>query len=157
MKTCSYLSALRSFNKNLGIIFDKLRASKFTTMAMLYFLITTFILNLNLANEVPYAAVETAFASGDANKIVALSSDKVLLNVVDREGVYAHAQASQILKDFFSKKPVSSFKFTYKNGTGTAANAIGTYTSKGENYRVTVKWAKDGADFKIESISITKT
>ncbi len=125
-------------------------------MGMLYILLTTFIMNFNLSNEVPFAAVETAFSSGDASKIVSLSADKVLLNVVDKEGVYAHAQATQILKDFFTKKPVSSFKFSYKNGNGTTANAIGTYVSKGENYRVTIKWSKEGTDFKIESITVLK-
>lgn len=125
-------------------------------MAVIYtFILGLFIQFTNLV-DVPYAAVESAFANGDAAKIVNYTSDKLYLKVPEKEGVYAKSQATQILKDFFTKKPATSFKFSFKGTTSDGANATGSYISKGEAYRVTIKWNKNGADYEIENISIIK-
>lgn len=128
-------------------------------MGLIYALLSMLILNLNTGSDtIPYASIETAFNSGDASKIVSYGKDRMIINVLEKEGVYSQSQASQVLKDFFGKKPASSFKFTFKGKeTEDGAFAIGTYVSKGENYRVTIKWTKSGSDLKIESIAIEKT
>ncbi|OGS82174.1 MAG: hypothetical protein A2724_18430 [Fluviicola sp. RIFCSPHIGHO2_01_FULL_43_53] len=116
--------------------------------------------NLNIGSDaIPYASIESAFASGDASKIVSYGKDRMIVNVIEKEGVYSQIQAEQVLKEFFGKKPASSFKFTFKGKeTDDGCFAIGTYVvSKTENYRVTIKWKKSGSDFKIESIAIEKT
>jgi Domain of unknown function (DUF4783) len=125
-------------------------------MGMILSLITALILSLT-GGDVPYAAIENAFSNGDAAKIVSYGKDKILLNVQDKEGVYASAQATQVLKEFFNKKPASSFKYTFKGLTADGANAMANYQSKGEIYRVTLKWTKSGGEYKIESISIEKS
>lgn len=126
-------------------------------MGFLYTFLSAFLLNMFAASEIPYSAVETAFLNGDAAKIVAYGKEKMIINVVDKEGVYSQSQASQVLKDFFTRKPASSFKFTFKGKeTEEGTFAIGSYVSKGESYRVTIKWKKIGADYKIETINIEK-
>ena len=61
------------------------------------------------------------------------------------------------LKDFFNKKPNSSFKFIFKGKeTPEGSFAIGNYVSKGESFRVTIQFKKNGIDFKIESLTIEK-
>lgn len=126
-------------------------------MGLLYALIAAFFIHATPSNEVPYGAIESAFVAGDAAKIVAMSKSQLLLNVLDKDGAYSQSQSIQILKDFFAKKPASSFKFSFKSPTSDGATAIGTYSSKGENYRVTIKWDKFNSDYKIESIFIAKS
>ena len=116
-----------------------------------------FGLLMQFTGDVPYSSVESAFASGDAAKIVNYASDKLYLKVPDKEGVYAQSQATQILKDFFTKKPATSFKFSFKGTTSDGANATGSYISRGETYRVTIKWNKNNSDYEIENISIIKS
>ena len=116
-----------------------------------------FGLLMQFTGDVPYSSVESAFASGDAAKIVNYASDKLYLKVPDKEGVYAKSQATQILKDFFTKKPATSFKFSFKGTTADGANATGSYVSKGETYRVTIKWNKNNSEYEIENISIIKS
>lgn len=116
-----------------------------------------FGLLMQFTGDVPYSSVESAFASGDAAKIVNYASDKLYLKVPDKEGVYAQSQATQILKDFFTKKPATSFKFSFKGTTSDGANATGNYISKGETYRVTIKWNKNNSEYEIENISIIKS
>ena len=127
-------------------------------MGLIYTLLSIMMFNLNIGSEaIPYASIESAFASGDATKIVSYGKDRMIVNVIDKEGVYSQSQAAQVLKEFFGKKPASSFKFTFKGKeTDDGCFAIGAYVSKSENFRITIKWKKSGSDFKIESIAIEK-
>jgi hypothetical protein len=126
-------------------------------MGILFAILSALMLNLN-PGEIAYTTIESAFASGDANKIVSYGKDNMILNVGDKEGAYAQSQAAQVLKEFFTKKPASSFKFTFKGEkTNEGTFAIGNYQSKGEAFRVTIKWKKIGTEFRIESIAIEKS
>lgn len=125
-------------------------------MAVFYAFICSFLMQFVHSGDAPYTSIESAFANGDATKVVNYASDKLYLKVPDKEGVYAKSQATQILKDFFSKKPATSFKFSFKGSTTDGANATGTYVSKAESYRVTIKWTKSGSEYEIENITIIK-
>jgi hypothetical protein len=126
-------------------------------MKIILSLLYALVFMLNPVAEVPYASVESAFQSGDANRIIGYGKSKLLLNIQGSQSAYSPAQANQVLKDFFQKKPVSNFRFTYKGTTDDGATAIGTYNSKSENFRVTVRWIKTGSDYFIESIAIEKS
>jgi hypothetical protein len=126
-------------------------------MKIVLSLLYALVFMLNPVSEVPYASVESAFQSGDANRIIGYGKSKLLLNIQGNQSAYSPAQANQVLKDFFQKKPVSNFRFTYKGTTDDGATAIGTYNSKSENFRVTVRWSKVGNDYFIESIAIEKS
>jgi len=127
-------------------------------MGLLYTLLATFLLNFYVVTDIPYTSVENAFLSGDAAKIVSYGKETMLVNVCDKSGAYSQSQASLVLKDFFSKKPANSFRFSFKGKeTEEGTFAIGTYISKGEAFRVTIKWKKFGADYRIESITIDKS
>ena len=126
-------------------------------MGVIYAFVCGLLLQLSISADIPYTAIENAISTGDAAKIASYSADKIFLKVPDKEGVFAKSQATQILKDFFNKKPASSFKFSFKGATTDGANAIGNYTSKGETYRVTIKWNKSNSEYEIENISIVKS
>lgn len=118
-------------------------------------LIASIICSLSAVTDANFTAVEQAFGREDAAKIISYGKDKVLLQIQGKEGVYAQSQATQLLKDFFNRKPVSSFRFTFKGKeSDDSPLTTGTYTSKSESFRVTIKWKHIGSDLKIESLSI---
>ena len=105
--------------------------------------------------DAPYGAVQSAFKSGNASSLASMCKDKCLINILDEEQVYSTSQATQVLKNFFTKHPPSSFSFIHKgSGSSEGAFGIGTYSSKGSEFRVTVHFKKISGSFKIESISI---
>ena len=80
-------------------------------MSFLYIVLTSFFLSFTTQNEIPYTSIERAFSSGNASEIVNLGKDKMLINVLGKEGAYSQSQATLVLKDFFDKKPCVAFKF----------------------------------------------
>jgi hypothetical protein len=124
---------------------------------MLQFLlsfITTIAMSLTLSGEA-FNAVEQAFNREDAAKVISYGKEKVIMQIQGKEGVYAQAQATQLLKEFFTRKPVTSFRFTFRGKeTDEMPLTTGTYTSKSETFRVTLKWKRINSDLKIESLSI---
>ena len=105
--------------------------------------------------DAPYGSVQSAFKSGNASSLASLCKDKCLINILEEERVYSKSQATQVLKSFFTKYPPSSFSFIHKGSSSNeGAFGIGTYKSKGEEFRVTVHFKKISGSFKIESISI---
>lgn len=127
-------------------------------MAFVYSFLISFLFGLNTPADVPYSELEAAFASGNAAAISAMGKEKMLISISDKEAAYSQSQATLVLKDFFSKKPATSFKFNFKGKESADGTfAIGIYTSKTENFRVTIHFKKIGADFKIERLTIEKS
>ncbi len=123
----------------------------------MYTFLTSILLSMSLLSDIPYSVIETAFNSADSAKIVSFGKDKILVKVESKEGVYPQAQTTQILKEFFLKNPVTSFKFSYKGKeTDEIVTSIGNYNSKNGLFRVTLKWKKWNGDLRIESLSIEK-
>lgn len=111
-------------------------------------------MSLTLSGEA-FNAVEQAFNREDAAKVISYGKEKVIMQIQGKEGVYAQAQATQLLKEFFTRKPVTSFRFTFRGKeTDEMPLTTGTYTSKSETFRVTLKWKRINSDLKIESLSI---
>lgn len=127
-------------------------------MAFIYSFLVSFLFSLSNPADVPYSELESAFSTGNAAAISAMGKEKMLISIIDKEAAYSQSQATLVLKDFFSKKPASSFKFNFKGKESADGTfAIGIYTSKTENFRVTIHFKKIGADFKIERLTIEKS
>lgn len=124
-------------------------------MGFILSLVASFILSLHTMSDASFTAVEQAFGREDAAKIVSYGKDKILLQIQGKEGVFAQSQATQLLKDFFNRKPVSSFRFTFKGKeSDDSPLTTGVYVSKSESFRVTIKWKHISSELKIESLSI---
>jgi len=127
------------------------------TMRFLYSILATFFFSANTASDIPFSSLEVAFTANNPSEIVKIGKDKILLTILGDEGAYSHSQATLILKDFFTKKQCESFKFTFKGKeTSEGSFAIGIYSSKNENFRVTIQFKKIATDYKIESLTIEK-
>lgn len=119
---------------------------------------TSIVLSMTTQSDIPYSSIEKAFSSNDAGNIVSMGKDKMLINVLGKEGAYSQSQANLVLKDFFTKKPGSTFKFIFKGKESADGSfAIGNYESKSESFRVTIHFKKISGDFKIESLIIEKS
>ena len=105
-------------------------------MGFILSLIASLVLSLHSVTDANFVAVEQAFGREDAAKIVSYGKDKILLQIQGREGIYAQSQATQLLKDFFNRKPVSSFRFTFKGKeSDDSPLTTGIYISKSESFR----------------------
>jgi len=127
-------------------------------MGLVYIFLTSIVLSITAQSDIPYSSIEKAFSSNDAGNIVSMGKDKMLINVLGKEGAYSQSQANLVLKDFFTKKPGSTFKFIFKGKESADGSfAIGNYESKSESFRVTIHFKKISGDFKIESLIIEKS
>jgi hypothetical protein len=125
-------------------------------MYLIYSIITSLFLSINISSNVPYSAIEKAFESNNAQEIVVLGKSKILINVIGKEGAYSQSQASLVLKDFFAKNPGKQFSFVFKGKEAADGTfAIGNYvTQSNEKFRVTIYFKNSGGDYKIESLTI---
>ena len=119
--------------------------------SMLSFL-TGLLLILKFQSDIPYATIQRSMELNDAKTIVHLAKEKISLNVQGKESVYPIAQAELILQGFFTRYPKGLFVFKFKGKESGEDNyTVGTYTSKGENFRSTFHFRTG----KLESLSIT--
>jgi hypothetical protein len=127
-------------------------------MAFAYSFLIAFIFSFVNPADVPYSELEVAFNTGNATSIAQMGKEKMLISILDNEGAYSQSQATLVLKDFFSKKPATSFKFNFKGKESADGSfAIGIYTSKAESFRISIHFKKMGNDFKIERLTIEKS
>lgn len=125
-------------------------------MGLIYSLVT-FILLSSSAMDVPFGSVESAFKSGNAEGLVSMGKEKILINVDGTEGVYSKSQATLVLKKFFTKYPAKSFIYIHKGKESSEGSfAIGAYTSGRSEFRVTIHFKKNSGKFRIENLAIEK-
>lgn len=107
--------------------------------------------------SIPFNDLETAFAKGDAEKVISYGKTKILISIESKEGVYSKSQGTQVLKSFFKDYPPKSFSFDFKGKeSGSNSFAVGVYKSVKNDFRISVKFQKEGGDYLIESITIGK-
>ena len=121
-------------------------------------LISSFLLFFGSPQEVPHTTIEKAMKSNDAKTIVALGKEKIVLQILGKEGAFNHTQAETILNDFFVKKPKGDFNFNFK-GKENAENvvlSVGTYVVNKENFRCSFQFRTEKSVSKMESLIIEK-
>jgi hypothetical protein len=97
-------------------------------------LLGTFQLNAQ-KNEVPKEII-SALQKGKADSINLFLNTNVELIISNRNDVFSKPQASVIIKDFFKKNKVQSFKVLHKGNKESANFIIGTMKTNTNNYRV---------------------
>lgn len=112
-----------------------------------------FILNSILS--IPLKQVEDAFSKGDAARVVALGTPKMLISIEGTEGIYSKAQGTQVLSNFFKNNPPKGFVYKFKGKFDGATDfVVASYQSE-EEYRVSIKFKELNSKYLIESITIT--
>ena len=124
---------------------------------MKYFLIAVCfsLFAFSIPTDAIYEQVEKAFNNQDATELTFHSKSKIFISILGKEAIYSKQQSIQLLKDFFSKKPVEHFKFTYKGKeTAEGVFALGSYVTKESEYRVIIHFVRENTTYLIERISI---
>jgi len=118
-------------------------------------LVTSFVLLFSVPTDVPYNLIEKTMEANDAKTIVSLGTDKILLNILGKEGAYTHSQAQLILNEFYTKKPKGTFSFIFRGKeTADGIFAVGNYVVKGESFRTTFHFRAIKSESKMESLTI---
>lgn len=124
-------------------------------MSYFYILLASILLSFSGAGDIPHSELEKGFNDNDANRIVSLAKEKILMKVLNDEGAYSQAQAKLILKDFFQSHPMGKFDFIFKGKpSDNGSFSIGNYVYKDKTFRVTVHFKKSGANYQVETLNI---
>jgi len=112
-------------------------------IAILFIIITTFysisifaIVFTDTPNDI-IQTISKAISSGKSENVAVYFNSTLDLTTPENEGTYSKIQAEQILKDFFSKNPISSFTIKHNDSsTDGSIYAIGIYLTEAQTYRV---------------------
>jgi len=122
----------------------------------LFIVLLTALSGISVFANPPHSEIVQGFESGDARAVSKHFNRTVELIFSDKSGVYAKAQAEQILKSFFTNNAPASGKFNYKHLHGSNRDNVQYYigellTGKGM-YRITI-YMKDSLihQMRIES------
>lgn len=119
-------------------------------------LVSSLVILFSVPSDIPYGTIEKAMESNDAKYIINLGSEKVLLNILGKEGAYSQSQAQLILNEFFTKKPKGTFSFIFRGKeTSEGIFAVGNYIVKGESFRTTLRFRTVKSESKLESLTIS--
>ena len=102
-------------------------------------------------------SVKAAIKVGSAKEVARFFNNAVEVGVNGDKASYSQAQAEFVLRDFFSKNPVSSFDYMHQGSSNEGQKyAIGKYVSKTGSYRVFVVVKQFGGSYKIDTIDFAK-
>jgi hypothetical protein len=87
------------------------------------------------AFDIP-AKIFKAFEIGNVETLSTYFNESIELILLDEEGIYSKAQATQILKDFFNNNRPKSFSVLHQGGSEKVKYAIGTLETSKRKYRI---------------------
>jgi len=101
--------------------------------------------------------IVSALAAGNAAALSDFFNTMVDLGISGNEDTYSKTQATQILKDFFSKNPVKSVKIT-RQGSSTDGSqfSIGEMLAGTSTFRIYYLLKKVSGKFLIQQLQIQK-
>lgn len=100
------------------------------------------------------AGIINALKSGDSEKLSAYFNDNVQLVVGNKNDIYSKQQAIGIISDFFKHNNVSQFEIIHQGKKEAANFVIGTLTTSGGKYRVSILTRKAGNNTIVQQLRI---
>jgi Domain of unknown function (DUF4783) len=118
----------------------------------------TFLLPASQQITPNLAPVTKAISEGDAATLSNYLADAVDLTLMDKQQVYDKAQATNLLRDFFSKNKPRSFNTVHQGSAKGAAShyTIGDLSATSGSFRVYLYYKSSGERPVIEEIRIEK-
>lgn len=124
-------------------------------MHLLLVFISSICITLSGTTDTLFEQIEKGFNERNAAQIIQFAKANVMMSILGKEAVYSKQQSIQLLKDFFAKKSLEEFKFTFKGKeTSEGLFAIGTYKMKEGEYRVSIHFVHDHTTYVIERLTI---
>ena len=105
----------------------------------------------------PNKQIVAALTAGNAAALSDYFNSMVDLGISGNEDSYSKTQATQILKDFFTKNPIKSVKIT-RQGSSTDGSmfSIGEMQAGADKFRIYYLLKKVGGRFLIQQLQIQK-
>ena len=104
------------------------------------------------SSETTLKSVVTAISKGDAAALGKNFQESVEITLPGSDATFSAQQAQFVLKDFFGKYPVSSFKLIHEGTSGTTFYATGTYQSAKGNFDVNIFLKKTGENYALTQL-----
>ena len=124
-------------------------------MHLLLVFISSFCFSYSAPIDTIFDQIEKGFNEHNATQIIQFAKANVIMSILGKEAVYSKQQSLQLLKDFFAKKNVEEFNFTFKGKETTEGLfAIGSYKMKEGEYRVSIHFVHEQATYVIERLTI---
>ena len=118
--------------------------------------IVLFLLSEILFAQPNLSAVSTALAKGDVASLSQFFDATVEIVTETVDGSYSKADASNLLKDFFSKSKASGFTISSSGAARDKGShyCIGKLVAGGKNYRINIFFKEVGGNFLIKEMRI---
>ncbi len=101
--------------------------------------------------------ISLAIRSGNAREVAKYFDTSVEITIHNESKVYSKSQAEMVLKDFFTKNPVSSFNIIHKGTSNEGSQyGIGTLVTGGGSFRTYVYIKQKGTVFYIQEMRFEK-
>lgn len=125
---------------------------------LIFFFLSVFYgqLGLSQQSEVVSSEVISAIKKGDSESLAEGFFANVEIVLPTKTGVYSRKQAEMVIKDFFSKYPVSDFELIHKGKKENASFAIANYSSGSHRFRFTFLTKLNGSKVLIHQLRIEK-
>lgn len=120
-----------------------------------FWLVLTLLINTTIINA-QVSQVTDALSQNDAEALSTYFVNNLELEIDNTEGVFAKSQAKIMVRDFFAKVKPATFSLKHKSDTSSSKYIIGDLVSKGQKWRVTVYFRKEGSSDLIHSLKFEK-
>ena len=120
--------------------FSTYGARKAVFMQKVFTLLSVFAL-ITLASFRTFEGIDDVIAAlrgGNATELSKYIDDSVDITMPDKSDSYSKAQATMILRDFFSNNGVKSFEVKHKGDNAGSQFCIGTLNTNSGSYRTTI-------------------
>ncbi len=101
--------------------------------------------------------ISLAIRSGNAREVAKYFDTSVEVTIHNESKVYSKSQAEMVLKDFFTKNPVTSFNIIHKGSSNEGSQyGIGTLITGGGSFRTYVYIKQKGDAFFVQEMRFEK-
>ena len=101
-----------------------------------------------------FIPISKYIAAGDAESLSAWFADNLEISLLSSTSNSSKSQATQILKFFFEKHKPRSFSINHTAAGQNAKYALGSLSSGGESFMVTIFVSMCGQSYKIQQLKI---
>lgn len=130
---------------------------KKNVQAAILFMLVSFAASAALYFPAVLDDISLAVKSGNAREVAKYFDTSVEITIYNESKVYSKSQAEMVLKDFFTKNPVSSFNIIHKGTSNEGSQyGIGTLVTGGGSFRTYVYIKQKGTAFFIQEMRFEK-
>lgn len=99
--------------------------------------------------------ISLAIGSGNAKALADYFDSRIEITILDSENSYSKAQGEQVIRDFFTKYPPTSFKIIHNGSAGNSMFGIGTLVTSNGTFRTNIYYKKVSNSFYINILSFS--